>query len=160
MFKINTCILYLSLSVLFLNFISQTCFIKYKNILILKDRYFLAMFVPWAAWKLKPISVHGASHLLLHVNGGHVYHWCSILPRSRKVLAESLADITARTGFWTIYCSDYSRSGLVHWFYSLCTLTQTPLECSTPALLLARTHWKVYTLSHRLLPRCKTQSAI
>lgn len=41
MFKINTCILYLSLSVLFLNFISQTCFIKYKNILILKDRYFL-----------------------------------------------------------------------------------------------------------------------
>lgn len=41
MFKINTCILYLSLSFLFLNFISQTCFIKYKTILTLKDRYFL-----------------------------------------------------------------------------------------------------------------------
>lgn len=41
MFKINTCILYLSLSFLFLNFISQTCFIKYKNILIFKYRYIL-----------------------------------------------------------------------------------------------------------------------
>lgn len=30
-----------SLSFLFLNFISQTCFIKYKTILTLKDRYFL-----------------------------------------------------------------------------------------------------------------------
>lgn len=36
-----TCISYLSLSFLFLNFISQTCFIKYKTILTLKDRYFL-----------------------------------------------------------------------------------------------------------------------